>query len=50
MGASPYDALADVKSAMAYIREHKDRFKIDVDKIILVGSSAGGGIWLSHHT
>ena len=41
-GTTPFDAVADAKSAMRFIRGHGDRFHIDPDRIIAGGGSAGG--------
>lgn len=36
------DAIADVKSAIRYLRAHADDFSIDKNKIAVFGTSAGG--------
>ncbi len=41
-GTSPFESLKDAKSAIRYIREHADKFKVDPLKIIASGGSAGG--------
>lgn len=41
-GTNPTESLKDAKSAIRYIRENKDVFKIDENKVIAVGGSAGG--------
>lgn len=40
--STPFDALADAKSAIRYIREHAKQFSIDTSRIIASGGSAGG--------
>lgn len=41
-GATPYDCVADAKSAMRYIRAHAEKFNIDTTRIVASGGSAGG--------
>lgn len=41
-GTSPFQAVEDAKSAMRFIRENADTFKIDPTKIVASGGSAGG--------
>ena len=41
-GTTPFDALADAKSAMRYIRSHAADFHIHPDRIVGAGGSAGG--------
>ncbi|MEL7534015.1 MAG: alpha/beta hydrolase [Bacteroidota bacterium] len=38
----PFTSLMDAKSALRFIRSHAQEFKIDPDKIIASGGSAGG--------
>ena len=40
--ASPFESLMDAKSAVRHIREKAKKYKIDPDKIIGAGGSAGG--------
>ncbi len=37
-------SIADALSAICYVREHSKKFKIDADKIGLMGFSAGGAV------
>ena len=39
---TPFESLKDAKSAIRYIREHADKFRIDTSKIVAAGGSAGG--------
>lgn len=39
---TPFDALADAKSAIRFVRANAARFNIDPDRIIASGGSAGG--------
>lgn len=39
---SPFEALMDAKSAMRFIRKNAESLKIDPEKIIAAGGSAGG--------
>ncbi len=41
-GATYRDGIADVKSAVRYLRAHADEYGIDTDRIGLWGESAGG--------
>lgn len=41
-GTSPFEAVADAKSAIRYLRTHHQDLGIDPDKIIAGGGSAGG--------
>lgn len=43
-GTTPYDCIADAKSAVRYIRANADAFGIDPDRIAASGGSAGGHI------
>lgn len=43
-GTSPYDCIADAKSAMRYVRSNAERFGVDPDRIAASGGSAGGHI------
>jgi len=40
--ASPFESLKDAKSAIRFVRSNAKKFKIDPDKIIGAGGSAGG--------
>ena len=39
---TPVDAVEDARSAIRWVREHADELKIDPDRIVARGSSAGG--------
>ncbi|MHA6763778.1 prolyl oligopeptidase family serine peptidase [Streptacidiphilus sp. PAMC 29251] len=41
-GATYRDAVADVKSAIRYLRAHADRYGIDPERVAVYGESAGG--------
>jgi acetyl esterase/lipase len=41
-GSTYKDGLADVKSAVRYLRAHADEYGIDVDQVAVWGQSAGG--------
>ena len=41
-GATYRDSVADVKSAIRYLRAHADRYHIEVSKVAVWGESAGG--------
>jgi acetyl esterase/lipase len=43
-GTSPFECVADGKTAVRYIREHAAELGIDPDKIIAGGGSAGGHV------
>jgi predicted esterase len=43
---SCYYAVQDVKTAIAYFKKHQAEYRIDTNKIILAGNSAGGVIAL----
>ncbi|MAZ28230.1 MAG: peptidase S9 [Cytophagaceae bacterium] len=38
----PFTALMDAKSAMRYLKKNSDRYRIDPNRIVAVGGSAGG--------
>lgn len=40
--STPFESLADAKSAIRYIRQHAATFFVDTSKIIAAGGSAGG--------
>ncbi len=40
-GYSPVDAISDARSAIRWIRRHKDEFNIDSDRVVAGGISAG---------
>ncbi|WP_161554515.1 alpha/beta hydrolase [Sinomicrobium soli] len=41
-GTDPFTALQDAKSAVRYIKSNASRYRIDPDRMVLSGSSAGG--------
>jgi len=41
-GSSPFDAVADAKSAIRWVRKHATQYGIDPEKIVAAGASAGG--------
>lgn len=41
---SPYECVADGKSALAWLRQNADRLGVDTDKIAIGGGSAGGHV------
>ena len=43
-GTTPFDAVADAKSAIRFLRENADELGIDPDQIVGSGGSAGGHI------
>lgn len=43
-GVTPFDALEDVKDAIAFIRKKATSLKIDPNNIIAIGTSAGGNL------
>ena len=40
--STPFEALADAKSAMRFVREHAEQYRIDTHQIVAAGGSAGG--------
>jgi alpha-L-fucosidase 2 len=36
------DGIADVTSAVAFVREHAAEYKVDPEKVVLIGESSGG--------
>ncbi|WP_202079801.1 alpha/beta hydrolase [Caldalkalibacillus salinus] len=46
-GFTPVQAICDVKSAVRWVREHSSEMRIDSNKIIVCGASAGGYIAVS---
>lgn len=46
-GSTPFDSLADAKSAIRWIREHSSDLDINPNKIIVSGGSAGGHLAVS---
>jgi acetyl esterase/lipase len=41
-GTYPFDAVKDAKSAIRWLRENSVKYKIDTNKIVATGNSAGG--------
>lgn len=41
-GTSPFESVADSKSAVRWIRQHAEEYGIDPDRIVVAGASAGG--------
>ncbi len=41
-GTYPFEAVKDAKSAIRWLRENSKKYKIDPDKIVATGNSAGG--------
>ncbi|OBX22903.1 MULTISPECIES: alpha/beta hydrolase [Bizionia] len=41
-GTYPFEAVKDAKSAIRWLREHSKKYKIDPNKILATGNSAGG--------
>ncbi len=41
-GATPFESVADVKSAIRWIRENADELGIDIHRIVASGGSSGG--------
>lgn len=41
---TPFEAVADGKSAIRYVRSHADELGIDPDRIVAAGGSAGGHV------
>lgn len=46
-GTSPFEAMADAKSAVRWLRQHADELGIDPTRIVAAGGSSGGHIALS---
>ena len=46
-GTSPFEAMADAKSAVRWVRAHSAELGIDPNRIVAAGDSAGGHIALS---
>jgi acetyl esterase/lipase len=46
-GASPFDSVADAKSALRWIRAHATSLAIDPHKVAAIGASSGGHIALA---
>lgn len=46
-GTSPFEAMADAKSAIRWVRSHSEQLGIDSNRIAAAGGSAGGHIALS---
>jgi len=43
-GTTPFECVADGKSAVRYIREHAKELGVDPDRVIAAGGSAGGHV------
>ncbi|MDQ8197887.1 alpha/beta hydrolase [Pelagicoccus enzymogenes] len=43
-GTSPFESVADGKSAIRWVRQNADRFGIDPEQVIASGGSAGGHV------
>lgn len=43
-GTTPQECLADARYALRYVQEHAEELGIDPEKIVVGGSSAGGGL------
>ena len=41
---TPYESVADAKSAIRWVREHADELGVDPDRIVAGGGSAGGHV------
>ena len=41
-GTYPFEAVKDAKSAIRWLRENSEKYKIDPNKIVATGNSAGG--------
>ena len=46
-GPTVFDCVRDARSAVRYLRRHADALKIDPDRIVAMGGSAGGHLALS---
>jgi acetyl esterase len=46
-GTSPFEAIADAKSAVRWVRANAARLRVDPDRIVASGGSSGGHIALS---
>ncbi|WP_165372091.1 alpha/beta hydrolase [Emticicia agri] len=46
-GTLPFEAVMDAKSAMRWLRQNADTYKIDTTKMIATGNSAGGHLALA---
>jgi acetyl esterase/lipase len=43
-GTTPFDCVADGRSAIRYLKEHAGQLGIDPEKIVVAGGSAGGHV------
>jgi acetyl esterase/lipase len=43
-GTTPFECVADGKSAVRYLRQHADELGIDPDRLVAAGGSAGGHV------
>jgi acetyl esterase/lipase len=46
-GTYPFEAVKDAKSAIRWLRENSKKYKIDTNKIVATGNSAGGHLALA---
>jgi len=46
-GTTPFDAMADARSALRWVRSHATQLGVDPDRIVAAGGSSGGHIALS---
>lgn len=46
-GTSPFEAIADAKSALRWVRIHSERLGVDPNRVVASGGSAGGHIALA---
>ncbi len=46
-GTLPFEAVMDAKSAIRWLRQNADAYKIDTNKIVATGNSAGGHLALT---
>jgi acetyl esterase/lipase len=46
-GTTPFDAIADAKSAMRWVRSHARELHVDPNRIVAAGGSSGGHLALS---
>jgi acetyl esterase/lipase len=46
-GTTPFEAMADAKSALRWVRSHASQLGVDPNKVVAAGGSSGGHIALS---